>query len=137
MKPEFASPDVARAFDQPGPEARKGLLQLRSLIYQAAADLPEAGTVEETLRWGQPAYLAAAKSGTTIRLGVHKQACFALFVHCQSRVIPDYIAAFPAWDRLDGTRAVLFGCAADIEPMRHGWLIRHALTYKLGKNRQP
>lgn len=134
MTPEFASEDVERTFESADREARKGLLTLRALIFESAKALPQAGRVEETLRWGQPAYLTPdTKAGTTLRLGPHKQARFALFVLCQSRVIPDYIAAFPAWDRIDGTRAVLFDCAEEVEPLRHGWLIRHALTYHLAK----
>lgn len=134
MTPEFASDDIALAFDVPGPEARKGLLTLRSLIFETAAALPQIGGLQEALRWGQPAYLTPeTNAGTTLRLGLHKQARFALFVHCQSRVIPDYITAYPAWDRIDGTRAVLFDRAEEVEPLRHGWLIRHALTYKLAR----
>ncbi len=134
MIPAFASPDIERAFDLPDPEARKGLLLLRDLIFEIAADTPETGRIEEALRWGQPAYLTPeTKLGSTIRLGAHKDARFALFVHCQSRLIPEYITAYPAWDRLDGTRALLFNHARDIEPLRHGWLIRRALTYKIRK----
>lgn len=137
MTPDFASPDAARCFALNDPEARKGLLTLRALIFSTAEQLPQIGRLEETLRWGQPAYLTPdTKAGTTLRLGPHKAARFALFVPCQSRVIPDYIAAFPAWDRIDGTRAVLFERAEDVEPLRHGWLIRHALSYKLPKRQR-
>ncbi|MEW2911913.1 DUF1801 domain-containing protein [Leisingera sp. JC11] len=132
MKPAFATPEVEAAFAVSDPLAREGLLRFRQLIFDTAAETPEAGRVEEVLRWGQPAYVTPeTKTGSTIRLGVPKGARFALFVQCQSRLIPEFAAAFPAWDRFEGTRAVLFNDPQDVEPLRHGWLIKRALTYKI------
>ena len=132
MIPPFASPEIEAAFDVPDSQARAGLLVLRQLIFDTAAQTPEAGRIEEALRWGQPSYLTPeTKAGSTIRLGIPKGARFALFVHCQSRLIPEFAAAFPAWDRLEGTRAVLFNHPAEVEPIRHGWLIKRALTYRI------
>ena len=34
-------------------------------------------------------------------------------------------------DRTEGTRAILFDDASQIDILRHGWLIRRALTYHL------
>ncbi|KIC14576.1 DUF1801 domain-containing protein [Leisingera sp. ANG-Vp] len=134
MQPPFASDQVKAAFDVPDAVARNGLLALRQLIFDTAAETPEAGRVEEALRWGQPSYLTPERrTGSTIRLGVPKGARFALFVHCQSRLIPEFAAAFPAWDRFEGTRAILFEDPAEIEPLRHGWLIKRALTYRIRK----
>lgn len=134
MRYPFASQQVETAYDLPDSVAREGLLLLREMIFDIAKARPETGQIEETLRWGQPAYLTPqTKSGTTIRLGVHKSARFALFVHCQSRVIPAYLEAYPMWDRVDGTRAVLFDHATEIEPRRHSWLVEQALTYRLRK----
>ena len=132
MKYPFPSAKIEDAFDLGDTEARQGLLALRDLIFDTATDLPEAGRIEEALRWGQPAYLTPeTKSGSTIRLGVPKGARFGLFVHCQSRLIPEYLTTFPAWDRVEGTRAILFDHANEIESLRHGWLIKRALTYHL------
>ncbi len=134
MKYPFASQQAEQAYSLPDTVARDGLLLLRDMIFETAEARPEIGKIEETLRWGQPAYLTPqTKAGTTIRLGQHKSARFALFVHCQSRVIPEYLAAYPMWDRVDGTRAVLFDHATEIDPLRHGWLIEQALTYQLRK----
>ncbi|PCJ07210.1 MAG: hypothetical protein COB16_12090 [Rhodobacteraceae bacterium] len=128
----FASAKVEQAFDLDDAEARRGLLALRALIFDIAAELPAVGRVEETLRWGQPAYLTPdSKSGSTLRLGVPKGARFGVFVHCQSQLIPEYLTTFPAWDRVEGTRAVLFDRASEVEPLRHGWLIKRALTYHI------
>ncbi len=126
---QFEDPAVAAAFAALPPETRAGAFALRDLILETAKDLPGAQPLQEALRWGQPAYLAP--KGSTIRLGGHKSACFALFVHCQSRLMGDFTSAFPGEDRIDGNRAVLFDDMGQIDPTRHGWLIARALTYRV------
>ena len=107
-------------------------MALRGLILEVAGRLPEVGPLDETLKWGQPAYLPRRpRTGSTLRVGLHKGAQFALFAHCQTSIISDYAQAFPAWDRLDGNRAVLFDTPGQVEPERLSHLVRHALTYHL------
>jgi len=132
MTRPFSSDAVDAAFYAVGERARDGMLGLRALIFEIADTLPEIGPVEETLRWGQPAYLTPhKKSATTLRLGVPKSASFALFVHCQTSLISDLYNMFPGQDQVEGTRAVLFDAQEQIDPVRHGWLIRRGLTYHL------
>lgn len=126
----FHSDEVASAFCAMTPEARSGCLQLRQLIFDTAADLPDAQPLKETLKWGQPAYMAP--KGTTIRVGALKTGGFGLFVHCQSRLIPEYREVFPDMDRIDGNRAIMFKDCTQISPERHGWLVSRALTYRVG-----
>ncbi|WP_425044817.1 DUF1801 domain-containing protein [Primorskyibacter sp. S87] len=121
----YSSQQVAEVFESSPAGARAGMLRLRQLILDTAEELSE--QVEETLRWGQPAYIA--KKGSTLRVGTSKHAAFALFVHCQSRLIDDLRATFPGADRLEGNRAVLFDDPTEIDPERHGWLVARALTY--------
>lgn len=120
---QFSDPVVKAAFDAFPPEARDGLLALRDLIFEVAGDLE----VSETLKWGQPAYLAP--KGSTIRLGLPKAGGFALYAHCQSSVISTFAATFTGQDEIEGNRAVLFSDQAQIDPARHGQLIAHALRY--------
>lgn len=125
-------PKVADVFDTYDDTAKAGLLQLRRLVFNVAADLPKVGHVAEVLRWGQPSYITpVTKSGSTIRLGVPKAGGFALYAHCQTTLISDFAATFPAWDKIEGNRAVLFKDTNDIDPHRHGLLIKAALTYHL------
>ncbi|MCR8724893.1 DUF1801 domain-containing protein [Frigidibacter sp. ROC022] len=127
---EMTPPDPVRAAFEAAPaSARPGLRTLRALILSVAAETPGAEPLTETLRWGQPAYLAP--KGTALRLGTHRAASFALFAHCQSRVIPAFRDGPGAGFRLDGTRAVLFDRVDEIRPGPLSSLIRHALTYRL------
>ena len=129
---QFEDPNIVEVFETYPPEAREGLMQLRALIFEVADETPEIGRLQEVLRWGQPSYITPdKKAATTIRLGTHKQARFAIFAHCQSNVIANYATRFPGWDRIDGNRAVLFDDAGQIEPFRLRSLIKDALTYHL------
>jgi len=131
MRP-FSTPAVAAAFDAFPGSAREGLLCLRDLIFEEAWNLPQIGRVEETLKWGQPAYLTPdVRAASTLRLGVPKAGGFALFAHCQTTIISSFAANFSGLDRIDGNRAILFDDPSQIAPARHGILIRHALTYHL------
>ena len=68
MKP-FSSPRVAQVFDSYPPALRTRLLALRALIFEVAASTPGVGELEETLKWGEPAYLTTqSKSGSTVRI---------------------------------------------------------------------
>jgi len=126
------TPAVRAAFDALAPEARDALLKLRALVFDVADKTPEVGPVEEVLRWGQPSYITPKKkAASTLRLGVPKNGSFAIFAHCQSSVISDYVALFPDQDRIEGNRAVLFDDVSQIDPQRHGLLIKSALTYHL------
>jgi len=130
--PPFASPAVADAFDALPATARATALILRDLIFEVAAQTPEAGQITETLRWGQPSYITPdTKSGSTLRIGLTRTGDAAIFAHCGTQIISTYAATFPDMDRIDGNRAVIFESADDIAPERLGLLIRHGLTYHL------
>jgi len=126
----FEDPNVARVFDAYPREARRGLLQLRDLIFDVAARTEGVGPLLETLKWGQPAYLTPeTKSGSTIRLGVPKGGDFAIFVHCQTRIVPDFRALFPNDFDYEGNRAIRFMSADDIASEKLELFIESALTY--------
>lgn len=130
MRP-YPSPDISRAYDQPD-QTGKGMTKLRGLVFDIADELPQIGPLEEALKWGQPAFVTPRKkAASSLRVGPHKRAEFALYVHCQTSLISEYQAQFPDQDRFDGNRAVLFERADQIDPQRHGWLIRRALCYHL------
>ncbi|WP_259782758.1 DUF1801 domain-containing protein [Aestuariispira ectoiniformans] len=126
----FADPAVEQAFDAFPSEAHEGLLQLRSLIFEIAAETEGVGPVQECLKWGQPAYLTPkTKSGTTIRLGLPKQGGFALYTHCQTTVMAEMRDLFPDDFTFEGKRAVHFTTETDLPLDKLTILIRRALTY--------
>ena len=129
------SPEIAQVFDSYPPGARQGLMILRQLIFEVAEGRDDIGVVEESLRWGQPAYLTAqTRAGSTIRLGVPRSGGFALFVHCRTSLIADFRPVAPPHMRFEGSRAVLFDTAEQIDRAALRWLIARALTWHLRKN---
>lgn len=64
---------VLRTFQEIAPAHRKTLLDVRELIFEVANNDPRVGLIEETLRWGEPAYVTTKnRTGSTIHLGIEK-----------------------------------------------------------------
>ena len=126
----FQDPEVKARFDVFPDAARGGLLTLRRLIFDVAGSLPEVGRLEETLKWGQPAYLTPeTRAGSTIRLGLPKTGGFAIYAHCQTTLISEFRELFPDDFDYEGNRAVRFRDAGAIAPDKLRILIARALTY--------
>lgn len=127
--PPFDDPNVAAAFAAfPEPE-RAGLMRLRALIFETAEAL-DVGALEETLKWGQPAYLTPeTKAGTTIRLGRPKTGGFAVYAHCQTTVIPEFRSLFPDDFTYEGNRAIWLTAEDALPEEKLSMLISAALTY--------
>jgi len=131
-KTPFTTPAVAKVYEAMPPAARKTALALRELLFEVAADTARVGTVEETLRWGQPSYITPeTKSGSTLRIGATKAGEAAIYAHCGTTIISTYAATFPDMDRIEGNRAVIFASVDAIVPERLRLLIKHGLTYHL------
>lgn len=127
---QFATPDVAAAFDAFPGDVRAKLLEIRTLIFAVADETSRVGALTECLKWGQPAYLTEeTKFGTTIRLGADKASGRpALYVHCQTSLVDQYRGLFPDSFGFDGNRALLMeGDSLPEAELRH--CIKLALTY--------
>ena len=59
MPTPFEDPQVAAHFAAYPAAVKKKMLSLRELIFEVAAQSPAMGALEETLKWGEPAYLTA------------------------------------------------------------------------------
>lgn len=125
----FADPAVEARFAEVPEPARSGLLALRRLIFETA-EAEDAGPLQETLKWGQPAYLTAkTKSGSTIRIAPDRSGGYAIYAHCQTTIIPEFRSLFPDGFDYEGNRAIHFRAdeAPPVDKLR--LLVRHALTY--------
>lgn len=128
----FADRAVEAAFASFPEQARTGLLALRELIFDTARKTAGVGAIQETLKWGQPAYLTPeTQSGSTIRLGVPKDGGFAIYVHCQTTLIDDFRREFPDDFVFEGNRAVRFLEGSTLNLGKLEELVRRALIYHL------
>lgn len=132
VTPAFDDPNVERVFAGFPEALRPGLLQLRELIFDVAAQTDGVGKIHETLKWGQPAYLTLeTKSGSTIRLGTPKQGGLAIYVHCQTTILSDFQMLFPDDFAYEGNRAVHFTPDENLPLDRLRMLVKSALTYHI------
>jgi hypothetical protein len=126
--------NVAAAYDAFPAPAKAALLHVRALIFETAAQ-QDVGQIEETLKWGEPAYLTAPRIGSTVRLGWKKKQPDhgAIFLNCQTTLIGDLRAAFGGELTFQGNRAILLPLANMPPDAVVGMCISAALTYHRAK----
>src|SRR6187431_193550 len=101
------NPAVAEVFNKYPPNMRKKLLFLRRLILETAAEL-NVGEVEETLKWGEPSYIA--KQGSTIRMDwkARDPEHYALYFNCKTILVETFEALYGHLFCYEGNRAIIF-----------------------------
>ncbi len=104
---EIHNPAVAQVFKQYPPEMRKRLLFLRTLVLQTAEEL-QLGEIEETLKWGEPSYIA--KQGSAIRMDwkARDPERYALYFNCNTSLIETFEALYGHLFCYEGKRAIIF-----------------------------
>jgi Domain of unknown function (DU1801) len=130
----FQNPDVERVFATYPSKIRAKLLELRALIFDTAASTESVGELEETLKWGEPAYVTSrSRSGSTLRIAWKQSAPkqYAIYFHCQTNLVDTFRSLFPDEFAFEGNRALVFqqGDVVPIEALRH--CVAMALTYHL------
>lgn len=128
--------DVAEVFAGYSDAVRAKLIELRDLIFETAAESEVVGELTETLKWGEPAYLTTeTKIGSTIRLGAPRgrPECCALYFNCNTTLVESFRERFGDALELEGNRAVLFPCDAELPVEIAGACIEAALTYHLSR----
>jgi hypothetical protein len=130
----FSDPNVAQLFKTYPPALRDKLMALRELVFDMACRTPGVGTLTETLKWGQPSYLAEETgSGSTVRIDRLKAGNgYAIYFHCQSGLVGQFRALYPDTFRYQGERA---GLDDRVPTSELGHCIALALTHHARKNR--
>ncbi|MGH6714302.1 MAG: DUF1801 domain-containing protein [Bradyrhizobium sp.] len=128
---------VEAVFDAYPKPVKARLLALRRLIRDTAKATKGVGTLEETLKWGQPSYLTPeTKSGSTIRIDQVKlvPGQYAVYFHCQTNLVETFRELYPEL-RYEGNRAVLLGAEDKVPEAALRHCVALALTYHLGKRK--
>ncbi len=132
MTTVITDPGVAQVFAGYPPAIAPAMWALRELILRTAAVTPGVGPLEETLKWGEPAYLTTqSKSGSTIRLRYQPKhpTQYALMFNCQTTLLETFRTLFPGELRLEGQRAIVFDAAQPFPTQTVAFCIAAALTY--------
>jgi len=131
----IADAAVAAVFDAYPTRLKAKLLALRRLILETAASTPGVGTLEETLKWGQPSYLTSeSRSGSTIRIDRVKPdgdgaERYALYVHCQTTLVSTFRQLYRDQLTFGGNRSILLDADRPIPKAALKHCIALALTY--------
>lgn len=128
----FQNKAVADVFKAYPKAIQKRLLSLRQLIFETAEKTQGVGKLEETLKWGEPAYLTAqSKAGSTIRIHQRKskEDEYAIYFNCQTNLIETFKALFPNRFRYEGNRAIVFRESEETPIRELSLCIALALTY--------
>lgn len=131
MKP-FANAAVAQAFEAYPPNMRRKLLALRELIFKTAETTDNVGELEESLKWGEPAYLTTQTgSGSTVRIAwkASKPSEYAVYFNCQTSLVETFKSLFPDEFKFEGNRAIVLKASEPIPKDALAFCISTALTY--------
>jgi len=135
---KFSEPEVSVVFDGFPRDVRSRLRRLRSLIFEVAAATDGVGTLTETLKWGQPAYLTEkTNSGSTIRLGTTKTSGeAAVFFICHTGLVSRFREVMPDALPYEGTRAIVFRPGDTVDEDALAQCLAMAMTFKLRQRQQ-
>jgi hypothetical protein len=126
------APELAAVFDSCDPDVRRRLLSLRQLILETAEETA-VGAVEETLKWGQPAYLTnETRSGSTIRIaaaGPGSKHAYAMYFICHTNLVGAFQGLFGDVFTYDGNRGLLFNVDDEVPENELRECVAMALTY--------
>jgi Domain of unknown function (DU1801) len=126
---------VANVFGAYPPGIQRKLFELRELIFATAAGTEGVGELEETLKWGEPAYLTKNKGGSLVRIDWKKAKAdqYAMYFHCQTNLVETFRTKFPNTFRFEGNRAIIFRLDDKVPARELSYCIAAALTYHRNK----
>jgi Domain of unknown function (DU1801) len=132
-----SNPAVEAAFDAYSKPVRAKLLALRRLIFDTAKATKGVGTLQETLKWGQPSYLPPeTRSGSTIRIDQVKPEAgqVAIYFHCQTNLVETFRELYPELS-FGGNRSILLNAGDKLPAAELRHCVALALTYHLNKRK--
>lgn len=132
MKYSFQNSIVASKFKSYPPLFQKKLLLLRDLIFDVAQCNKSIGTLEEGLKWGEPAYTPAQrKSGVTVRIDWKKSKShqYAMYFHCKTSLVQTFKKEFGSLFKYGGNRSIIFQESDKIPVKELSKCIELSLTY--------
>jgi len=125
----ISNPEVKVVFNNYPKSVQNQLLYLRELVLSAASEIDGLGKLEETLKWGEPAYLT--KNGSTVRLDWKEKnpQQYAIYFKCTSKLVPTFETIYKDKFEFEGNRAIIFKLNDRIPEAELKRCISMALTY--------
>jgi len=93
------------------------------------------GVIEETLKWGEPAYVTKNGSGSTVRIDwkAKDPGRYAMYFHCQTKLVSTFRSLFPEEFAFEGNRALVFELGARVPKRSLAFCVAASLTHHLNK----
>jgi hypothetical protein len=134
----FTNTAVKAKFDSYPPAVRRKLLALRALVFRVARAHPEIGELEETLKWGEPAWVTRNGAGSTVRIDwkAKQPNQYAMYFHCKTNLVELFRTLFPNDFRFQGNRALVFDMAGRVPMDALAVCIAASLTYHLQRRQR-
>ncbi len=122
-------PRMEAKFQSYAEDTRANLLHLRSLIMEVAREEDSITSIEETLKWGEPSYLA--KKGSTIRIDWKAKTPdqYAIYFKCTSKLVETFREVYGDTFNYENNRAILFRPGQEVPEKELKDCIRMALRY--------
>lgn len=122
-------PRVEEVFDRYPDFVRPQMRALRALVLETARETGDFSALEETLKWGEPSFLA--KKGSTLRMDwkAKKPDQYALYFKCTSRLVDTFKMVFNDTFTYEGSRAIVFGINDELPTAQLKACIRATLRY--------
>lgn len=122
------NPKVAEVFDKYPEGYQEKLNTLRQLIIETAEEIG-LSDLEETLKWGEPSYLA--KKGSTIRIDWKKKKPeqYAIYFKCTSKLVETFRTVYGETFNYENNRALLFTLEDKVPEKELKHCISMALQY--------
>lgn len=122
-------PKVKMVFANYPDKVREKMLELRDLVLEAANEIDDIKSLQETLKWGEPSYIT--KYGSTLRMHWKESTPnqYAMYFKCTSRLVETIRTVFKNKFNYQGNRAIVFGMGDSIQKKELKECIKAALTY--------
>lgn len=123
------NPEVEVVFSNYPDLVKEKMETLRQLVLEVAEEVDEIEVLEETLKWGEPSYLA--KKGSTLRMDWKSKAPtqYALYFKCTSQLVPSFRTVFKDLFTFEKNRAIVFQLDDKLPQAELKQCIRATLTY--------
>lgn len=127
---------LQQKFDSYPKHIKPLMLSLKNLILEVAANSDGVGEIEETLKWGEPAFIPSkTKSGTTVRIDwkAKNPEQLGIYVSCSTSLIESYRSLFEDELIFEGKRAIYLSIHEPIPIKPLKICFQMALRYHIDK----
>jgi hypothetical protein len=123
-----SNPEALQKFKSYPTKIAPKLKYLRELVLETASEL-ELENLEETLKWGEPSYLA--KKGSTLRMDwkAKNPNQYAMYFKCTSKLVETFKKIHSDTFKYEKNRAIIFNLDDKVPKEALKECIRATLTY--------